>query len=502
MSLTTKKRSFLHLLVPLASVVWLSACGDDDTAADASTHSDSGKAGASGHDDRDAGPSDAGAPRAQASRTFTIDETTLPFDALANSSIETDRWTGVIDGAGYRVEVPKTWNGFLVMYAHGYVGMGAALSVTTPSIRQHLIEQGYAWAASSYSTNYYDVRSGVEDTNKLALAFTRIASDNGRTLAKPTKMYLIGHSMGGHNTAAAIEKEALSTENNKVSYQGAVPMCGVVGDTQLFNYFAAYQHAAEKLSGVPTPVTDFASMSAAIQADLFTTFPTATTASGDQLKAIVRNLTGGARPMFDLGFASPIQSVVWGTFGGDGTIAGILTKSVVDTRDVVYQLDDDAAQSADETAFNKSVQRDTPDANANALRSDGLRWIPQVNGEISIPVVTLHTLGDMYVPFKMEQIYRQRTTAKGTADHLVQRVVRGTTHCEFTYQEQVDAFDAMINWEQKGTKPDGDEVLDAATVSDANYGCKFTNNNFTDIEKAATGGIVDARATAPACPTK
>ena len=32
-------------------------------------------------------------------------------------------------------------------------------------------------------------------------------------------------------------------------------------------------------------------------------------------------------------------------------------------------------------------------------RRDGLRWIPQVNGEISIPVVSIHTLGDLFVPF-------------------------------------------------------------------------------------------------------
>ena len=71
------------------------------------------------------------------------------------------------------------------MYAHGYAGTGEFLGISNPSIRRHLIENGYAWAASSYRANYYDVRAGVEDTNALALAFNRIAADNGRALKKP-----------------------------------------------------------------------------------------------------------------------------------------------------------------------------------------------------------------------------------------------------------------------------------------------------------------------------
>ncbi len=111
-------------------------------------------------------------------------------------------------GSGYRIEVPKTWNGMLVMYAHGYAGTGASLTVTTPSgLRRFLIENGYAWAASSYDKNYYDVRSGVEETNALALAFNNIAAANGRPLTPPSKIYITGHSLGGHVAAAAIEDE-------------------------------------------------------------------------------------------------------------------------------------------------------------------------------------------------------------------------------------------------------------------------------------------------------
>ena len=126
----------------------------------------------------------------------------LPLDAVNMAS--SSRWAGVLKGAAFMVEVPANWNGKLVMFAHGYAGTGSALSVAPPAIRRHLIQSGYAWAASSYSTNFYDVRAGVEDTNSLALAFNAIAVQNGRPLAAPVRIYITGRSMGGHIAAAAV----------------------------------------------------------------------------------------------------------------------------------------------------------------------------------------------------------------------------------------------------------------------------------------------------------
>jgi len=82
------------------------------------------------------------------------------------------------------------------MYAHGYAGTGPELNARPPSIRRYLIQNGYAWAASSYAKNYYDVRAGVEDTNALANQFVAIAAKNTRTLIAPSKIYITGHSMG------------------------------------------------------------------------------------------------------------------------------------------------------------------------------------------------------------------------------------------------------------------------------------------------------------------
>jgi hypothetical protein len=92
--------------------------------------------------------------RAQDGRSFApANPSATTFDALAAAAgdtvdnASTSRWAGVLEGAAYRIEVPASWNGRLVMYAHGYAGEGSALNVTNPSIRRYLIQNGYAWAA-------------------------------------------------------------------------------------------------------------------------------------------------------------------------------------------------------------------------------------------------------------------------------------------------------------------------------------------------------------------
>jgi hypothetical protein len=47
-------------------------------------------------------------------------------------------------------------------------------------------------------------------------------------------------------------------------------------------------------------------------------------------------------------------------------------------------------------------------------------------------------------------------------------------HCDITAEERASAFDALVNWEENGVVPAGDDVLDPQVVSDPNYGCAFT----------------------------
>ena len=428
--------------------------------------------------------------RQQDSRTFAVNEATLPFDETGvTGHANASRWWGVRpSGAGYRIEVPETWNGMLVMYAHGYRGEGEELTVGNPSIRQHLLDEGYAWAASSYSTNYYDVRTGVEDTNELALAFNDIAEDNGRTLAAPTKTYIMGHSMGGHVTAAAIEEETYRTANNKVQYNGAVPMCGVVGDTFEFQYLAqvtmAAQHFAHMVNPDAPPLTAIPATNFDVNAINDVVWDTPPSISslgvlseeGEKMQALVRNLSGGQRPIADIGFRTYYWGVVMGTGGRGGDVNGILAGNLTGNAGVTYQFDNFPPLTSEEQAFNDTILRVEGNPAANGLRSDGLRWIPVINGEFNIPVVSLQGLGDLYVPFRHGQLYRERAEANGNGGWLVQRAIRSPGHCDYTQEEQETAFDDMINWEQNSIMPDGDDFLDPATVANDDFGCQFSSD--------------------------
>jgi acetyl esterase/lipase len=436
-------------------------------------------------------------------------ETTFAAMAAATGDVvdmsTTSRWSGVLKGAQYHVEVPANWNGKLVMYAHGYAGTGDALAVQNPSIRRYLVQNGYAWAASSYSKNYYDVRAGVEDTNALALEFNKIAASNSRTLAAPSRIYITGHSMGGHITGAAIEDEAALFAINKVKYNGAVPMCGVMGDTALFDTFAAMQVAAQTIAGSPAnPIDKWADIQASVTSTLFSTFPAGATQAvltptGLKYKSALKNLTGGERPLFDQGltFGGSFPSA-YGTFGSDGTVTGILNKNVLDTTGITYLVDGDSATTAD---LNTKGIKATPAVDANRLRFDGLRWIPKINGEFKIPVVSIHTLGDLFVPFNMQQVYQKRVAAKGNSALLVQRAIRGASHCDFSIAEQVKAFDDMIKWERDGIKPAGDDVVTASVVASPTYGCTHTNNTLGPDDGGTTRALRPAiLATTAACP--
>ena len=453
--------------------------------------------------------------RAQDSRVFTPPAVGTTFSAMAGLPTDavdmasSSRWAGVLKGAAYMVEVPANWNGRLVMFAHGYAGTGAALSVAPPAIRRHLLSTGYAWAASSYSTNYYDVRAGLEDTNALALAFNSIAAQNGRPLAAPVRTYITGRSMGGHIAAAAVERETLATAVNKVRYHAALPMCGVMADTELFNRFAGMQVAALALAGMPDqPFDQWAEVQDRVTSSLFTSFPTAasptlpivTTAKGAQFASVVKNLTGGERPMFAQGFEyGGSYRFAYGGFGGDGTINGILSKSILDTQALRYTIDGAPEAS---NALNAAVQKMVAQPDANRLRRDGLRWIPAVNGAFNVPVLSIHTLGDMYVPFAMQQSYLKRATTQGSRNLLVQRAMRGAAHCDFTVAEQVESFEALAKWERGGSKPLGDDVLSASTVAAPSYGCAFTNNSTgPDDVKSTVELRVKIAATTPACPS-
>lgn len=424
-------------------------------------------------------------------REFQVIADTLAFAAPddANDAVkEAKRYWGTYEGiqgpAGYRIEIPEHWNGGLIMWTRGYGGETEYLTGNniTPSTgcRNAALEDGYAWAASTYSANYYDVRAAIEDTNKLALNIgDYLAEQHDVQFDEPTRLLIAGLSMGGHTAAAAVEAETLERARYKVQYQGAMPVCHA--EQNQFNWLGDYTRAAQHLAGFgDRPHSDFPELWPQIATALFESTEGdnayATTDLGDKLKGIAMNLTGGPRPIFEEGFQHETwQGAVLGTGGRDGTIVGILAREYYDNTEREYRWTNGSQPNDEERMFNDSITRVAADPDANPLRSDGVRWLPLVQGNINVPVLTMHTLGDFYVPFRHQQLYRERVEDYGKGDLLVQRAIRAAGHCEFTDQEYYDATSDFLNWIGTGVVPEGDEVLDPEVVADPNYGCEFTD---------------------------
>lgn len=424
-----------------------------------------------------------------------------PFDPIPGL---TDRLVEDIDshGAIYRYEVPVGWNGDLVMYAHGFRGCVAdeetgalvPLTVDDPPLRVYYLANGYAWAASSYSKNCYDVKDGVESTNRLARIFKR-------DVGKPNRTLITGFSMGGHVTGAAIEMfpnyncpegrhgrlcrrfvRVLGKLSGGIRYDGAAPMCGVMGDTELFDYFADYQFGAEALAAEVNssvmsqfpPPDDYATTTLPLTiGTLFTTFPTSLTPQGESLKDLLRVNSGGERPIFEQGF-TPFQPLLVSFWGSDGTVDGIVSGNIYDNRDTVFQLDADPGLNSAEIVLNELVLRVKRDRGVNRDRFLRLQRIPEISGRLAIPVLSVHTLGDLFVPFSMQQIYAREAANLGRSELLVQRATRAVGHCEFSAEELIQTFDDLVLWVNEGERPDGDNLLDPATVANPAYGCTYT----------------------------
>lgn len=109
----------------------------------------------------------------------------------------------------------------------------------------------------------------------------------------------------------------------------------------------------------------------------------------------------------------------------------------------------------------------------------------------------MHTLGDLFVPFSMEQIYRTRADAQGASQMLVQRAYRDIGHCAFNVVEEEESFAALVNWAENGVRPAGDDVLDRTAIANPQYGCQFTRTTRAGYAVSSRSMICGAGAAHP-----
>lgn len=411
-----------------------------------------------------------GAPAALAQEAVEYTAVLPDFEPLPATTLYRD-----IDanGAAWAAEVPTNWNGDLIVYAHGFVSPTTTeLRVQPPSdsLRAYWVSQGYAWAASSYRANGYGaVGDAVDDTHNL---IGYVADRASRT---PDRVFVVGASLGGHVTAVSIERYP-------GAYDGALPVCGVLGDEELFEYFADAGLTASALAGVevgsPQPPDWFERVVPTAVANLGLAGDTTT--AGYRWSRVLEQRSGGERPLFDDAFDFWTSTTAPTALGDDGLpfLLGLYGGALAggpDPRDPtftgtegqVYQYDDDPDLSPAEAELNEDILRYAPQPGAEP-------YFPVIEGQPSVPVLSLHTIGDLFVPLSMEQVYARRVADNGLSDRFVARAIRALGHCDFAPAELQTAWDDLIGWVTSGVAPAGDDITDETAVRDRSFGCAFT----------------------------
>ena len=353
--------------------------------------------------------------------------------------------SGVLGGASYLIEVPASWHGGLVVFAHGIQRGSGPGTVVAPPINTHILSAGHAWVASGFRASEYQPHLFIEDLIALRELFLK-------EIGQPRWVIIYGRSMGGHIAVASLEL-------HPGLYQGGLAECGLVDGISIGDYLMAYTAAAELISGVPMlDAPDRETFVRILHERVVPALgvPGAYTERGRQFDSVVKYLMGSDQMGHDL----PLRI--------EGLRPRYLANMMYRSRDlenesnpglraattthIRYRIDASLGLTEDE--LNARVRRLHParDGRSNPVYAER-------TGRLKAPLITLHETGDAWVPLSLEQSYRRRTIAAGTDNLLVQRVTRAPGHCGFETAVQAQAFDDLVAWIERGVKPAGEDVL-------------------------------------------
>lgn len=334
-------------------------------------------------------------------------------------------------GALWLICIPRfLWNGDLVVFAHGYTAYNEPLGFQNlylpdgtylPDLVTGL---GFAFATTSYRTNGLAVLQGVDDIRELIALFPGVA---GRA---PDRIYLTGASEGGVITTLLVEQSP-----DLVS--GGLSLCGPSGDFKrqidywgdfrvLFDYFFPGVLPPSPIS-IPQEVIDHwediyaPAIQAAVNAD-----PQAAA----ELLATSHAASDPADP----------ATVV-------STILNLLWYNVFATNDGVQKLGGNPYGnrlrwyhgSSNDLRLNRMVQRFSADPAALAELEHY-----QTSGNLTVPLVMLHTTGDEIVRFQQMVLYFRKVAAAGHLDKLDAIPIRRYGHCNFTTAEVLAGFSLLV----------------------------------------------------------
>jgi pimeloyl-ACP methyl ester carboxylesterase len=391
--------------------------------------------------------------------------------------------SGSIGAAQYRIDIPATWNGTLFLYSHGYVAPGRinlATDSPLPLISSWLLDHGYAMAGSSYSSTGW----AIEDAFKDQIAVLDLFNQR---FSKPKRVIAWGGSLGGIITAGLVQ-----TYPDR--FAGAIPLCGVLaGGVATWNTGLDGAYAFKTLLAPTSPlqlvgITD-PKANAALAAQVFD--QAAATPQGQARIALIAAL-GDLPGWFDPTAPEPASNDYSGQQAAQARWESQVDfpfefqyRAELEQRaggnpswntgvDYAHQLAI-SSNNAEVTALYSAAGLDLA-ADLRALNSGRrinadpkaaayLDRFVSFDGNLTVPVLTMHTIGDGLVVPQDETAYGDVVRAAGKQDLLRQLFVRRAGHCAFSASETIMAIEAMVARLDSGSW--GGPALAPGTLNDA-----------------------------------
>lgn len=346
----------------------------------------------------------------------------LPF-LLATCAFGAQVELGEINGAKFRIDMPESWNGGLVMYCHGYNPSPVSFNDKPSAMIDVFLAQGYAVAQSGYAGGGWAVQEALVDTENLRRYFIK-----KHGAVKET--YVTGHSMGGFLTMAMLETQP-------TVYDAGMPLCGPLDSSVhfmsrgAFDGLVLFHHYFPGIlpepGNVPQGYVSNSEITSKVEAAL----------NGDDRKSAILRSQNAIKTNRDLAgvlsFLTYVVKEITQRAGGNP----------FDNRNVIYH------HTGDDNAVNAAVRRYAADAKA----VEYLRTYYTPTGRLSKPMLAIHTSYDPLVPTWVPNTYQSIADQAGTSNLFVQQYVKRDGHCTITPQEIAKGFAQLREWKVRGVRP-------------------------------------------------
>lgn len=380
------------------------------------------------------------------------------------------------DAATYEIQCPAGhWNGTLFLYSHGYVTPGSAnpaQDAGDPVTAAWLLGHGYALAGSSYASTGWAIQQALPDQIATLDAFAATYRQPDRTIAW-------GHSLGGIITAGLIQRYPRR-------FTAALPMCGVLaGGVATWNTALDSEFAFQQLidpSVQPVNITDpTTNLTGAIEAaDAAQQTPQGrarialAAALGDtpgwftplSAQPAARDYTAQEQNQLlwdtevDFPFVFAFRAELEARAGGNpswttGVNFAAQLRESADYREVRHLYRAAGLSLSQDLRTLGQAKPITADPRAVSYLRSNISF----NGQISVPVLSMHTTGDGLVVPENEQAYASVVRRAGNGALLRQIFVGRAGHCAFTPAETIIAAKVLLgrlstgHWDTAALRP-------------------------------------------------